>query len=255
MMKAFRYLSVGLCALGMHAADVAAVPVHYVSSGALDYVQDQNAFLDLLGEQPAYPQGIGPGTPFSISMTLDGNLNEFTGYADFDFGGIYQGHIDVRGRGLVCGDNGGYTCANFGDSDLPWLKEVSIVGESAAPTNLPVAYLNGGNWLYWFALELPTNTPRPISADTPLTDLPVASMSLWLWSGYSTTHEGPCPAGFESFCSIGDPVLYNVTQGWSIDGTPTTLAAVPLPSAAWLFGSGVIGLTGARLRKVKSERR
>lgn len=254
-MKVFRYLSAGLCALGMHAADVAAVPIHYVSYGALDYVQDQNSFLDLIGEQSAYPQGIGPGTPFTISMTLDGNLEQYDGFVDFDIGGIYQGHMNVSGNAAVCDYGDIHTCSNF-ESGLPWLESVSIVGESTdAPTNLPVAYLNGGNWLFWFSLEMPANTPTPASADVSLTDLPVESMSLWLWSAYSATHVGPCPAGFESFCGDGGTALYNVTQGWSIDATPTTLATVPLPSTVWLFGSGVVGLMGGGLRRLRSERR
>jgi hypothetical protein len=255
-MKAFRYLSVGLCALGMHAADVAAVPVHYVSSGTLDYVQDQNSsLLAYFGEQPAYPQNIGAGTPFTVSLTVDGDLEAFAGFADFDIGGRYQGHMNVTGGGLVCGDlDGNRTCGNFA-SGLPWLEQMNFFGESSsAPTNLPVSDLSGGNWLFSFSLALAPNTPAP-SADTLLTDLPVESMSLWLWSAYSGTRIGPCPEGWDWICGAGGTVTYNISQGWSIDGTATTLTAVPLPSAAWLFCSGVVALTGRKLRKARSRRR
>lgn len=251
-MNAFRYLSVGLCALGMHAADVAAA-VHYVSTGTLDYVQDQNIFLDLLGEQPAYPQNIGTGTPFTVSLTLDGNLDALTGFADFDIGGIYQGHTDIVATIQTCGERDGYhTCDNLA-SGLPWLEAVNISNRSNnGTTNLPVSGLNGGNWLFSFSLAMAPNTPAP-AADTPLTALPIESMHLWLWSAYSGTHAGPCPPVEWGFaCNEEQGVLYNVSQGWAINGTATTLTAVPLPAAAWLFGSGVIGLMGARLRKART---
>jgi hypothetical protein len=253
-MKAFRYLSVALCALGMHAADVAAA-AHYVSSGTLDYVQDQNSiFLDFFGEQHAYPQNIDTGTPFTVSLTLDGNLNAFAGFADFDIGGIYQGHMNVTASALVCGDMDGYDVCSSLDSGLPlpWLESVSFFGESnSAPTNLPVSDLNGGKWLFSFSLKLAPNTPAP-SADTSLTALPIESMNLWLWSAYSGTRVGPCAAGWGDMCPEGQSAMYGITQGWSINGTATTLTEVPLPSAAWLFGSAVIGLMGGRLRKART---
>lgn len=250
-MRAFHYLSVGLCVMGMHAANVAAVPVHYVSSGVLDHVYDQNSLLELFGEQPVYPQGIAPGTSFSVSMTLDGNLEMLSGFVEFDIGGIYQGHMSVGGGGTACSIG---VCGHY-ESELPWLDSVSFGGESgSAATNLPVAYLNNGKWSFGFGLVLPPHTPKP-SANTPLTDLPVTSMHLSLWSGYSGSRIGPCPAGFESMCGTEGVAMYNISQGWSIDGTATTLAEVPLPIAAWMFGSGMIGLIGARICKSRAARR
>lgn len=261
-MNAFRYLSIGLCALGMHAVDVAAAPVRYVATGALDYVQDQNGFVELFGEQRVYPDDIGPGTPFTVSLTLDGNLASLAGVADFDLGGVYQGHMNVTATAQVCGDvDEHHVCGSLGDGSpwLPesqWLEAVHIFGESStAPTNLPVSDLNGGEWLFSFSFKMAPNTPAP-SADTPLMALPIESMALWLWSAHSETRLGPCPEWAWGWgCSEGQSAYFVVSQGWSIDGTATTLTAVPVPAAAWLFGSGALGLAGAGLRKARAARR
>jgi len=41
------------------------------------------------------------------------------------------------------------------------------------------------------------------------------------------------------------------TINWQIAGTAVAAPAVPVPAAAWLFGSGLIGLAGARRRFIK----
>lgn len=246
-MKAFKYLLLGLCTQGVFTGSVSAAPTSYVLSGTLDELTDHNdpASLAYVGAQPVYPGGIGAGTPFSMSVTLDGTLAALTGTLDFDIGGIYQGHLAVAGNSLLCATSDDSSCTfDYNDPLYGRLAYVGVEGQTtAATTNLPLSDLAGGWWLVSFALNISPNTPKP-SADTLLSDLPLRVVAMTMTSNHYEDKKIPCAE-----CNGGTTDLF-VSQGWELSGLSPAVEEVPLPAAGWLFGSSVLGLARLHRRRV-----
>lgn len=58
--------------------------------------------------------------------------------------------------------------------------------------------------------------------------------------------------GLDLNTALGTWSAFDDSTGFTISGTvDMEMAAVPIPAAVWLFGSGVLGLTGFRKRKQK----
>lgn len=131
---------------------------------------------------------------------------------------------------------------NFSTSGqtLPWTSSTLPVNALYVDVNGVQGYEGGGN------LEL--------SNYSLLLDLGIwgagQSLSLDYHLASAVSVNAPSSCGYECFnvsAQIGDP---SGTSGVPILGTITGAAAVPVPSAVWLFGSGLLGVVGVARRRV-----
>jgi hypothetical protein len=82
------------------------------------------------------------------------------------------------------------------------------------------------------------------------------SSSVFATDALPQTPPGLSP--FSLYNSVNNPqgqfrLVFQSSHGdHTIIGNLTSLSAVPLPAAAWLFGSGVIGLIGLARRKMRT---
>jgi hypothetical protein len=120
----------------------------------------------------------------------------------------------------------------------------------------------------WNFLGIPgghqTTTPVSVVNDNGLTkDLDFSGWSM-LWNGIETTFDGSLATitcettacahnevfslNYNGVVSQDNPAGFaGMSYGLHLEGT--IVSAVPLPSAVWLFGSGLIGLVGVARRK------
>jgi hypothetical protein len=101
----------------------------------------------------------------------------------------------------------------------------SIAGKNGTPTNVGL-YMN-------FANAFAANSNVSLSS---LASAPIA-MTLWQF--------GPATGMLSTGSAVGVQTLTLLTNA---DGS-TTVNATPIPAAAWLLGSGLMGLVGLRRRK------
>lgn len=133
-----------------------------------------------------------------------------------------------------------YVNVNYGISETPDFQWVNFSTVDASTTNLPFlvgqpGHLAGGDPAY-------PNTTAGLLLAPGTNALP----GLW---------DGQIPgAGINS--AVSSLTLLGNTAGMFLDGTITLTAqapAVPVPAAAWLFGSAMVGLAGVgRKRKTQA---
>lgn len=243
-MKFGKCITIILFLQAIFTGGVFAASATYQFSGFLNSVGDSNFNTGLIGANDVYPNGIAAGTSFTVSMNLDGNLGALSGSIDFDIGGVYQGHMSIGGAASVCNFN---SCTRYGDYNdplYPRMSDVTLTNQTTAvTTNLPLSDLSGGELYAWINLQLDPNINKPAIA-TSLSDLPINSIHFGLSSLYMGTAYSPCP-----FCVEGYHESL-INQGWELHGASSSLSAVPIPAAAWLLGSGLLGLAGTARRKV-----
>ncbi len=220
----------------------------YQFSGTINGIYDRNDNLAVIGANNVYPVGISAGMPFSVSMSLNGDLGALSGSIDFDLGGVYWGQMSISGAASVCDSN---SCTRYGDYNdplRPRMNDVTLSNQTAAvTTNLPLSDLGlEGNILYaWIYLNLAPNTNKP-AITTALSDLPISSISFYLDSSYAGSKFFDCPACVEGYYEE------YFSQGWGLDATASALTTtVPIPATVWLFGSGLAGLIGFVRRKAR----
>lgn len=100
----------------------------------------------------------------------------------------------------------------------------------ASTTNLPFLAGQPGHWADTY----------PAQTTAGLLLAPGTSALPGLWDGVAES------AGFNN--AVSALTLLGTTSGMFMDGT-ITVAPVPVPGAAWLFGSAVIGLAGAARKR------
>lgn len=216
----------------------------YQMSGTVDYMVDYNENTDYFGVDRVYPDSISVGAPFSVILTLSGDLGALSGTIDFDLGGVYQGHHNIGGGTSLCDGHtctaGGYTDANgvyhgdgeYGDPLFPYVGRVFLGNEgSAVTTNLPFLNYNG-LWTF-VSLDFAPYTSKP-AITTSLSDLPVSSISFSLGSYYHEYQEVSCPECVEGYTFVP------FGQGWSLTGASNAIVAVPEPAAVWSLGFGLL---------------
>lgn len=221
--------------------NLSAASITYDFSGTLTSTYDANLNLDVLNADYIYPVGVDIGTAFSASLTLNDDLGALNGTLDFDIGGLYYGHKNLSGAATVCDDN---SCTRFGDYDDPTrtiIYDVTLSEQTTlVDTNMPLSDTNIlGSWL---TISVDQDTTKP-ERSTLLSDLPISSINFHIWSMYEYDAMVDCPACVEGYTYVP------VGQGWDLSGVSAELTAVPVPTAAWLFGSGLIGLAGFAKRK------
>lgn len=136
----------------------------------------------------------------------------------------------------------------FGGLDQEW----SFLGSSGMDyTTLPITVVTDGGttktldfsgWT-WTWNGVPSiswgGDPANFAGDTGLATITCSSVSCSNTSTFTLT--------YNAHAKYGDPSGFGgVAYGIHMTGT---VSAVPVPAAAWLFGSGLIGLVGAARRK------
>ena len=167
-----------------------------------------------------------PATFHDISMTHNAGTNTINGQVLVDWNGNYNMplHVEWDATGLL----------NAIDMGLQ-------AGDKLSGTNLFRDFNNDGVWdaSEWIA---------DINSATPYSD------SLQL---SSASQQGPAPLaatsgslGFDSTAPFtGIRGYFDIGSGNSM--YVTSVSAVPVPAAVWLFGSGLVGLIGFARRKRK----
>lgn len=169
---------------------------------------------------------------------------------------------DTNGDGILEGSAGaGYSTTLTSAANI--FAPFSFFGVNTYVGTLPVSYQSGEAKAAPMADVDLGNCAGTVCAMT-------ADMSSWevFWNGNSF-EQGPRPVNTGGFVLAtgtldlvtGDYVLdwssqikngpFNGVKGfWHLEGT--YVPAVPVPAAAWLFGSGLLGLVGVARRKAKS---
>ena len=96
----------------------------------------------------------------------------------------------------------------------------------------------GGNYAGLANFNLPPDPGTMTVNFVNATADPNAFDVQFTWSHYITTADDPT-GGYVGF-----------TARWTVEGTATV---VPIPAAAWLFGSGLVGLAGVARRRRRSK--
>jgi len=117
-------------------------------------------------------------------------------------------------------------------SPTGWSSRQAVSGTSAdSPLNEFGAF-----WQWWANQALPVgNTMTGFSFTTAFAPVTGSANNYFLWSNSYTG--GPSAIGNGGIVEWGHVVA------------PNFVAAVPIPAAAWLFGSGLMGLIGLARRK------
>ena len=172
-----------------------------------------------------------PATFHDISLQLDASNNTINGNILLDWGGNYnmQMHINWDANGFLNAINEGLQ-----------------VGDTISGTTLKRDTTGDGS----FDTFIDVFSANPYS-DTILTNIgetmlegaaPLAATSASLGLGYDIDGNFVGGTPFD-----GIRGLVNIGSGNSL--TVTSISAVPVPAAVWLFGSGLIGLIGFARRK------
>lgn len=179
----------------------------------------------------------GPASPYPATITVSGlglatdlnvTLSSLTHTFPVDLDVLLVGPTGLNV--LLMSDTGGDTDANL----------VTLVFDDDALGYLPAA------------AEITSGTYRPTNFDFLGVDVFPAPAPAGPYGESLSAFEGLDPNGVWQllvFDDEGQDTGY-IANGFSLDfGATPILATVPLPAAAWLFGSGLLGLIGVARRK------
>lgn len=188
-------------------------------------------------EAPGYYTGLafgGTATDADDNGTIDSSDLTLVGEVGFTAAGLnVRLTFDLNSGNYVVGSGVNFTGGTItvdvhtGEDWAPF----SVV--DASETNLPFFANQPGHW----SDEYPAQTTAGLLLAPGLNLLP------GLWDGV------PGSAGFDN--AVSALSLLGATAGMYIDGTVTLseVSEVPVPGAAWLMGSALVGLAGAARKR------
>lgn len=186
-----------------------------------------------------------------IAVNGDFETGDFTGWAQF------PGSLAAAGQTIVAGNPGSAANLNEPNPAANIIKQANLLpGVWTAGQAIDIQFdlrgsaQAGGVFFVEFFNELTGGGVGPGSGILAVIANPTAN---WTTYNYSTT-VGPDASGgitlqFNSTCGADA----NCVADFSIDNVAifadVEIAAVPVPAAAWLFGSALLGLAGVNKRK------
>jgi len=193
--------------------------------------------------------GVSQAAVMNIAVNGDFETGDFTGWAQF------PGSLGAAGQTIVTGNPGSAANLNEPNPAANIIKQANLLpgtwvgGESIdIQFDLQGSAGAGGVFFVEFFNELSGGGVGPGSGILAVIATPSAS---WTTYNYSATADASATGGitlqFNSTCGAGAGCFAD----FSIDNVKilADVAAVPVPAAVWLFGSGLIGLFGVARRK------
>ena len=187
------------------------------------------------------------GGSFSADQALSGgNPAEYQhGSHTYGPGNVVYGHIYSGGGSYDPSIQGAINNINFSHDFIVLSRR--FPGSDEVSTKLLVE--QGGRFFY-------ASDPFTFTFGNPWTS---ASASLTNADFLEITSTGPV-VGMPDFSATGSLIQFGYastnftgysgnTNSWGMDNFQISVNSVPIPAAAWLFGSGLIGLVGLARRK------
>lgn len=194
----------------------------------------------MTAEAPGYISGFGFGgtaTDADNNGSIDSAALTLTGEQGFTANGLQiRLTYNLSNGNYAAGSGVTFTGGTIQiDVNTPTYGYVPYSTIDASVTNLPFLANQPGHW----SAQYPSQTTAGLLLAPGTTNLP----GLWDQVANSATFNN----GVSALTLLGQ------TSGMFLQGTMTLAAPeVPVPAAAWLFGSGLIGLAGAARKRKAS---
>lgn len=263
-------LSTSLCALAFHISPASAAllltgnaEADFTGPGVMTFADDT------VGQDVTLPSTAPPGTVSGWDMNdvrffYDAATDTMqVGFNTYVIAGDADGDGNPSGTSAWLAANAGVDMPDMGstesfalmldideDNIMDVIAGVSAIGDTAS---FQVAAFSGSVFTPAFAFgsELAANTGALFAS--PSAAAPDIEFSITNFTSlpFSSSFDSELTFGFSAFMGslsddgIGDDFLPGVGTTYQASITP----AVPIPAAAWLFGSGFLGLVGVARRK------
>jgi hypothetical protein len=258
----------GALALGAVAAHAS---ISVPSSGTSDAI----LFAEVLNSAGSAVASYAGDTGVSISSLAAGLSGSQTVLgSDANLAKLFA--ADVAGDTIQWAVMGGQYTGNATTSNFGAVGSVRFITTSTADSTAKIALDNTGNLIKWATLSNDVNTINSLSGGaSSIEGAAPATAGQWDYQNPASASgwysNGPVTAnalgGTQALFSVtgggsaGAKVQYSnpatetaslSASGLTLSGGVTTPPPVPLPAAVWLFGSGLLGLTGIARRKSKA---
>ena len=193
--------------------------------------------------------GVSQAAIVDIAVNGDFETGDFTGWAQF------PGSLGAGGQTIVAGNPGSAARLVEPNPAANIIKQANLLpGTWAGGESIDIQFdmkgsaSAGGVFFVEFFNELDGGGVGPGSGILAVIGNPTAN---WSTYNYSTVADASAAGGitlqFNSTCGADA----NCVADFSIDNVMINadIAAIPVPAAVWLFGSGLVGLFGVARRK------
>ena len=198
-----------------------------------------------------------------VSGTLDGQTNRtlsgtntFTGYIEVDTTGLIG--LSLTSDGDFTSSIGGAAVTYYAGSEWVWssTRSIPVNGSQWHSWLIP----NGFGWIMGFEIGNFTEdsagdfngTMPDCSGSCP--SVLSLGWDVWVLTVYLDAGFDMLSATLETTELEGVDAVFSTYSLWqSFSPLAAATPEVPLPAAAWLFGSGLIGLAGAAFRRTGSH--
>ncbi|NNL07035.1 MAG: lamin tail domain-containing protein [Gammaproteobacteria bacterium] len=225
--KTVQLINASLILLGISTAEAALIinEVDYDQPGS-----DTAEFIEL------FNAGMSPVVLDGYTIDLVNGSNG-SAYSSFDLTGLT---VSANGYLVLCDNLAAVTNCNIDVTSSGWIQNGGSDGDA-------VALLSGGTLVDSVVYEGMSSFLAPYAEGGSFTIADSNSISMSI---------GRLPNGIDSNTNSADFNSACITPGsGNISGTgdcSLSVSAVPLPAAAWLFGSGLLGLIGISRRKLSN---